>query len=118
MRSIMKEKEVSQLICKDFLSDSESFRLLIYAIFLSFVGETLHDEESGKNKSLELKHKLIESDLDSYRASGSCAILQLSEVCDDVAIGRYVGREYLGLANSILGYIINPKVAIPEEAPS
>lgn len=118
MGSIMKEKEVSQLIHKDFLSDSELFRLLIYAIFLSFVGEALYDEESGENKGLELKHKLIESDLDSYRASGSCAILQLSEVCDNVAIGRYVSREYLNLANSILGYIINPRVAVQEEVQS
>jgi hypothetical protein len=115
MRSIMKEQEVSQLICKDFLSDSESFRLLIYAIFLSFVGEALHDEESGNSNGLKLKHKLIESDLDTYRASGSCAILQLSEVCDDIAIGRYVGREYLSLANSILRYIINPREVIQKE---
>ncbi len=115
MRSLMKEQEMSQLICKDFLNDSESFRLLVYAVFLSFVGEVLHDEESGKNKGSSLKHKLIESDLDLYRASSSRAISQLSEVCADIAIGRPIGREYLRLGNSILRYIINPREVIQKE---
>lgn len=115
MRSIAKDREISQLFSKEYLDYLESLRLMVYAIFLSFVGEALRDEETNRSHGLELKHKLISSDIDPYRASGSNAIFQLSKVCEDFSIGRAVNSEYLHLGKNILKYIINPREAILKE---
>ena len=117
MRSLAKDQEMLQILNKEYLSYPESQRLMVYAVFLSFVEKTLDGEEQGYANN-QLNHCLIKSDLDAYRSSGSCAILQLSEVCRDVSIGRRMNREHLRLANSTLRYIINPREVIQKGAQS
>jgi len=118
MRSLAKDQEMLQLLNKECLYCPELQKLMmVYAVFLSCVEKALDEEEHG-HKKVQLHRCLIPSDLDNYRTSGSCAVLQLSETCNDVAMGKTVKREHVRLANSILRYIINPREAIQKEAHS
>jgi len=118
MRSLAKDQEVLQLLDVECLDCPEPRKLMMaYSVFLSWVGQALYGEEHG-NLKVQLHPCLIPSDLDNYRASGSCAILQLSQACNDIVMGKAAMRKHMRLANSILCYIVNPREVIQKGAQS